>query len=249
MFPSPQQRITPNVFCFLYANGRSWSWKLFHYQLCESTWARRQRDWIPNNCLARKVEKDCGGELGDVQPLKGIEHLDEHTRRVLSLCYWMSQIVLGEHQDVLSRPGGLGAPLLGGRRMHSSIKCRCCWSRHLVCAGYPFLPSKGQHEGNSSSQLAPLMKLEWVGFLPLCRKTTCFSNLFICTLWGDGFTLRHSRAQGSGGLVQIVLSLCKKQCVLVVRVPYFKYTASLWWQRYMLLCVVKLLWYLKATDH
>lgn len=150
MFPSPQQQSTPNVFCFLYVNGWSLNWKLLHYQLCESTWARRQKDWIPNNCLARRVEK---GGKGWVQPLKGSEHLDKRARGVLSLHYWASQIVFGEHQAILSHPSGLGAPSLAGRRMmHSWIKCRCCWSRHLVPAGYPFSLSKGQDEGTSCSR-------------------------------------------------------------------------------------------------
>lgn len=110
--PPPKQWNTPNVFWFLYVNGCSLCWKLLHYQLWEPTWARRQRDWIPNNCVARKVEK---AGSGWVQPLKGSEHLDKHIRRVLSLHYWMSQIVFAEHQDVLSYPvSWVPPPLVAG---------------------------------------------------------------------------------------------------------------------------------------
>lgn len=144
MFPSLQQRSTPNVFCFLYVNGWSLSWKLLHYQLCELTWARRQRHWIPNNCLAGK------GEEGWEQPLESREHLWKCTLRgffgFFFLHCWMSQIGFGEQEGswVILR-----APLPGRRSSNRDAANPGALS--LLCAGYPCLPSEGRGASNSCS--------------------------------------------------------------------------------------------------
>lgn len=50
-------------------------------------------------------------------------------------------------------------------------------------------------------------------FLPLLRKTACFTHLF------DVVKRRlYSRGQGAEGPAQTVLNFCKKQGVLVARV-------------------------------